>query len=106
MILNKIKPLGRKVVVKLLPLYKGHQLVIASAARHYEQVRMAEVLGVGNRVQEVRVGDEVMFEGHVGKWIDDPAKIGYQTEPLYRAVDEDDILAVKEKEHEQVTASV
>lgn len=97
--LQKIKPLGSKLLVKLLPLYSGHKLTLINNQKHYEQMRDAEVIAVGPKVREVKPGDKVMFRGHVGKWVDDPAVGGlYTAEPLYRSVEEEDVLAVYESE--------
>jgi hypothetical protein len=103
--LEAVKPLGSKLLVALLPLYSsdarvgGVSLTLVDGKRHWDhKTRKAKVLGVGPRVKEIRTGDEVLFTGAAGRWVDDPVAECAQDTTQYRSVEENEVLAILEKE--------
>lgn len=96
MLLERLKPLGNKLLVKLLPLYSSEKISFISQKHHWEHAtRRAEVLAAGPKVHEVKANDQVIFHGHLGKWVDPPGSEGfYSTESDFRMLKESDVLAV------------
>ena len=104
-----IKPLGRRLLVKLEPVAEGKsQGGIYVPAKHSELTRTGKVLLLGDRCNEVfidgktiireriRVGDKVLVTFHAGIVVD-----SMSGETLYSAVDdtlriinEEEILAI------------
>ncbi len=66
-----IKPLGNRVLVKLLSRYGDledkHKLIIVDGKKHYEGLRKGEVMAVGPWVKSVSLGDIVIFRGDSGE---------------------------------------
>lgn len=101
--LRQVKPLAGKLLVKLLPLYSSgaspHGLTLIDQKHHWDhKTRRAEVVSVGRNVIEMVPGDVVLFAGGAGKFVDDPSQVGYQREAAYLAIDEEDVMAIFERE--------
>ena len=65
-----LKPLGSRIVVKLLPRYAGEEsklnLVLIDGQKHYQGVRRGTVEAVSGKVLSIGVGDVVVFSGDHG----------------------------------------
>lgn len=65
-----LKPLGNKILVKLLPRYGAAEsklgLTLVDNQKHYQGVRWGEVQAVSDKVYSVKVGDVIVFPGDLG----------------------------------------
>lgn len=96
-----IKPIGNRILVKLLPRYDGISeklnLTIVDKKKHYDGVRRGRVECVADGVKSVSAGDIVLFSGEAGESFGmDERGVNDGTE--WRRLRVSDILAFEEKE--------
>ena len=90
-----------RILVKKLPRYSGLEnklnLKLVDGKKHYDGVRRGVVESVGAGVQDVSVGDVVVFRGDAGFTFDyDPDSELQDAENSYHWLREPDCLAVEE----------
>lgn len=94
-----IKPLPNRLLVKLLPRYGDLEsklnLTLVDKKKHYEGARRGEVIGVGDRIWELKVGDIVWFHGVQGESFD-RNEIGANNGTGMRRLRMKDCLAIEE----------
>ena len=89
-----VKPLGRKLFVRLRSEKERGGLLIPQTGKEWKQpVIEAEVLSVGPEVREVEVGDVALIQGHAGKWMDG-SMMTDDPDLTHRIIDEDDVHAI------------
>ena len=86
----KIKPLGKRILIKQTQqeeVTKSGIVLPGTASK--EKPIIGEVLAVGRKIEEVKVGDKVIFEKYSGTEIKD----GDET---YLILEKDNVLAIVE----------
>jgi chaperonin GroES len=61
-----LKPLGKRVIIKRLEAEEKTASGIVLPSQAKEKPQMAEVVAVSSEVDEVKVGDKVVFKKYVG----------------------------------------
>lgn len=100
--METIKPLGRRILVEVLPVETDLRnplgLKIIDRKRHFDHVtRTGIVYAVGPLVEDVAIGEKVLFKGSAGRTLDgDPLDLdnpvkGEKMRWLY----ESEVLAVE-----------
>ena len=85
-----IKPLGERVLIKQTEqeeVTKSGIVLPGTASK--EKPIMGEVLAVGSKIEEVKVGDKVIFEKYSGTEVKDG-------EESYLILEKDNVLAIVE----------
>lgn len=87
--INTVRPLGTKVLVRMIDVEnKTAGGVILSSTKN-ERPKFADVLGVGDKVKDIAVGDKVIIENYSG------SDVSVNGEKL-KIVEELDIIAKTE----------
>ena len=85
-----IKPLGERVLIKQTEqeeVTKSGIVLPGTASK--EKPIIGEVLAVGSKIEEVKVGDKVIFEKYSGTEVEDG-------EESYLILEKDNVLAIVE----------
>ena len=85
-----IKPLGERVLIKQTEqeeVTKSGMVLPGTASK--EKPIIGEVLAVGSKIEEVKVGDKVIFEKYSGTEVKDG-------EESYLILEKDNVLAIVE----------
>ncbi len=61
-----LKPLGNRVIIKKLEAEEKTASGIVLPSQAKEKPQLAEILAIGKEVDEVKVGDKVVFKKYVG----------------------------------------
>ena len=61
-----LRPLGKRVIIRKLEAEEKTASGIVLPSQAKEKPQMAEIVAVGNEVEEVKVGDKVVFKKYVG----------------------------------------
>lgn len=61
-----LRPLGKRVIIKRLEAEEKTASGIVLPSQAKEKPQMAEVIAVSNEVEDVKVGDKVVFKKYVG----------------------------------------
>ena len=61
-----LKPLGNRVIIKKLEAEEKTASGIVLPSQAKEKPQLAEILAIGKDVDEVKVGDKVVFKKYVG----------------------------------------
>ncbi len=86
----KIKPLGKRILIKQTEqeeVTKSGIVLPGTASK--EKPIIGEVLAVGKKIEEVFVGDKVIFEKYAGTEVKDG-------EETYLILEKDNVLAIVE----------
>ena len=86
----KIKPLGKRILIKQTEqeeVTKSGMVLPGTASK--EKPIIGEVLAVGKKIEEVSVGDKVIFEKYAGTEVKDG-------EETYLILEKDNVLAIVE----------
>ncbi|ASQ48812.1 MAG: co-chaperone GroES [Leptotrichia sp.] len=86
----KIKPLGKRILIKQTEqeeVTKSGIVLPGTASK--EKPIIGEVLAVGKKIEEVSVGDKVIFEKYAGTEVKDG-------EETYLILEKDNVLAIVE----------
>ena len=86
----KIKPLGKRILIKQteqVEVTKSGIVLPGTASK--EKPIIGEVLAVGKKIEEVSVGDKVIFEKYAGTEVKDG-------EETYLILEKDNVLAIVE----------
>ena len=86
----KIKPLGKRILIKQTEqeeVTKSGIVLPGTASK--EKSIIGEVLAVGKKIEEVSVGDKVIFEKYAGTEVKDG-------EETYLILEKDNVLAIVE----------
>ncbi len=86
----KIKPLGKRILIKQTEqeeVTKSGIVLPGTASK--EKPIIGKVLAVGKKIEEVSVGDKVIFEKHAGTEVKDG-------EETYLILEKDNVLAIVE----------
>ena len=86
----KIKPLGKRILIKQTQqeeVTKSGIVLPGTASK--EKPIIGEVLAVGRKIEEVKVGDKVIFEKYSGTEVKDG-------EETYLILEKDNVLAIVE----------
>ncbi len=84
-----LKPLGKRVIIRKLEAEEKTASGIVLPSQAKEKPQMAEIVAVGKEVEDVKVGDKVVFKKYVG------TEIKVDNEEL-TICELDDILAIVE----------
>lgn len=84
-----LRPLGKRVIIKRMEAEEKTASGIVLPSQAKEKPQMAEVVAVSSEVEEVKVGDKVVFKKYVG------TEIKLENEE-YTICDMADVLAVVE----------
>lgn len=85
-----IKPLGKRILIKQTEqeeVTKSRIVLPGTASK--EKPIIGEVLAVGRKIEEVKVGDKVIFEKYSGTEVKDG-------EETYLILEKDNVLAIVE----------
>ena len=85
-----IKPLGKRILIKQTQqeeVTKSGIVLPGTASK--EKPIIGEVLAVGRKIEEVKVGDKVIFEKYAGTEVKDG-------EETYLILEKDNVLAIVE----------
>ena len=85
-----IKPLGKRILIKQTQqeeVTKSGIVLPGTASK--EKPTIGEVLAVGRKIEEVKVGDKVIFEKYSGTEVKDG-------EETYLILEKDNVLAIVE----------
>ena len=103
-----IKPLPNRVLVKVLPRYGAIEsklnLTLVDKKKHYLGARRGEVIGVGEDIASVAVGDIVWFHGAQGKTFDQN-ELGVNDGIGMRILRPKDLLCVEEPVIDEVSGA-
>jgi chaperonin 10 Kd subunit len=86
----KIKPLGKRILIKQTEqeeVTKSGIVLPGTASK--EKPIIGEVLAVGKKIEEISVGDKVIFEKYAGTEVKDG-------EETYLILEKDNVLAIVE----------
>lgn len=61
-----LKPLGKRVIIRKLEAEEKTASGIVLPSQAKEKPQMAEIVAVGKEVEDVKVGDKVVFKKYVG----------------------------------------
>lgn len=61
-----LRPLGKRVIIKRLEAEEKTASGIVLPSQAKEKPQMAEVIAVSNEVEDIKVGDKVVFKKYVG----------------------------------------
>ncbi len=61
-----LRPLGKRVIIKRLEAEEKTASGIVLPSQAKEKPQMAEVVAVSNEVEDIKVGDKVVFKKYVG----------------------------------------
>lgn len=84
-----LRPLGKRVIIKRLEAEEKTASGIVLPSQAKEKPQMAEVIAVSHEVEDVKVGDKVVFKKYVG------TEVKYEGEEVM-ICEVADILAVLE----------
>lgn len=102
-----IRPLPNRVLVEVLPRYGELEsklnLTLVDKKKHYEGARRGRVIGVGDRIREIAVGDIVWFHGPQGQSFDKNSA-GFNDGTGMRRLRQKDLLAIEDPIHDTVAA--
>ena len=84
-----LKPIGKRVVIKKLEAEEKTASGIVLPTQAKEKPQLAEIVSIGKEVDEVKVGDKVVFKKYVGTEI----KVGNEELTICEM---EDILAIVE----------
>ena len=104
-----IKPLPNRVLVKVLPRYGAIEsklnLTLVDKQKHYLGARKGEVLGVGENISSVKVGEIVWFHGAQGKTFDEN-ELGINDGIGMRILRPKDLLAVEDPVMDEISGAM
>ena len=86
----KIKPLGKRILIKQIEqeeVTKSGIVLPGTASK--EKPIIGKVLAVGKKIEEISVGDKVIFEKYAGTEVKDG-------EETYLILEKDNVLAIVE----------
>jgi chaperonin GroES len=63
---NMLRPLGKRVIIKRMEAEEKTASGIVLPSQAKEKPQMAEVIAVSKEVEDVKVGDKVVFKKYVG----------------------------------------
>ncbi|GAU79552.1 co-chaperone GroES [Fusibacter sp. 3D3] len=61
-----LKPLGKRVIIRKLEAEEKTASGIVLPSQAKEKPQMAEIVAIGKEVDEVKIGDKVVFKKYVG----------------------------------------
>ena len=83
-----MKVLGKKILIKVDPV-KTEKVAGLTIPKGNDGTEMAEVIGIGSEVGEVKVGDKLIIHKHAGSEFTNP-----EDNLKYRSIVEQEIIVV------------